>query len=127
MVQLDQGFSAAVFLEYRLKPSERAAARQLTLIGAARQPRPKLRIAYSVGSDSFDVFLPRHKSIPETSCVYRAAATETLTAGVEAWGIPGLPSCNIEAMPLPPGDHTDAPQRVVALLKLPKRRQTEDS
>jgi len=118
MVRLDQGPKAAVFLAYRLKPSERAAARQLPLIGPLAEPRRKLRIAYTVASDSFTAFLPRHKSIPETSCVYRAAMGDNLTASIETWDIAGLPSCRVEAMPMPPGEAVDTSLRVVALLKL---------
>jgi hypothetical protein len=118
MVQLDQGPSVAVFLEYRLKPSEQAAVGQLSLIGPLAEPRRKLRIAYTVASDSFSAFLPRHKSIPETSCVYRAAIGNNVTTGIETWDIAELPSCRVEAMPMPPGDAVDASLRVVALLNL---------
>jgi len=118
MIQLDAGRSAAVFLEYRLKPSEQAAACQLPLLGPVRQPCPKLRIGYAVASDSFGVFLPRHKSIHETSCVYRAALNDKVTVGIESWDIPGLPLCRVEAMAMPPSEEADATPRVVALLRL---------
>jgi Zn-dependent peptidase ImmA (M78 family) len=118
IVQLHQKASVAAFLEYRLKPSELAAARQQSLIGYTEEPRPKLRIAYTVASDRFPAFLPRDKSVPDTSCVYRAVASDELTTGFENWNIRGLPPCRVEAMPLPSGDHADAPIRVVALLKL---------
>ncbi len=118
MVQLDRESGAAVFLEYRLKPSEEAVSRQMSLNGLAAEPRRKLRIAYTVTSDSFGVFLPRHKSIPESSCVYEAAMNDHLTAATETWEIPGLPSCRVEAMRMPPGDEVDALLRVVALLRL---------
>lgn len=117
MVQLDDGPSAAVFLEYRLKPSERASVRQLSLLRSTA-PRPKLRIGHTATSDSFEVFLPRHKSLPEASCAYRASVAGDLAAGIEDWGIPGLPSCRVEAMPMPAGDDMSVPLRVVALLRL---------
>jgi hypothetical protein len=117
MIQLDGARSAAIFLEYRLKPSERGAERQLTLLGDDYKPQPKLRIAYAVVSDAFGVFLPRHKSVPETSCVYRAVLTGLLETGVEAWGIPGLPSCKVEAMAMPSGDAVDTSVRAVALVR----------
>jgi hypothetical protein len=118
MIQLDAGRSAAVFVEYRLKPSEQAAACQLPLLGPVRQPRPKFRIGYTVASDSFGVFLPRHNSIPETSCVYRVALNDEVTVGIEVWDIQGLPSCRVEAMAMPPGEDADATPCVVALLRL---------
>jgi Zn-dependent peptidase ImmA (M78 family) len=118
MVQLHQGASVAVFLEYRLKPSELAAARQRSLIGSTEEPRPKLRIAYTVASDRFPAFLPRDKSVPDTSCVYHAIVADELTSGFETWNIRGLPPCRVEAMTLPSGDQSGAPLRVVALLTL---------
>jgi hypothetical protein len=118
MVQLDRGASAAVFLEYRLKPSERIASRQLSLIPGGKEPHPKLRIAYAVVSDSFTTFLPQHKSLPEDSCVYKAVMGGSIETGVELWNIPGLSRCGVEAMPMPSGDDSNSPVRAVALLRL---------
>jgi len=118
MVQLDRGRSAAVFLEERLKPSETAALRQLTLIGEPIQPTPKLRIAYAIPSPAFTVFLPEHKSIPDDSCAYRAVEGAGVEKAHEAWNIPSLPKCLVEAMVMPAGDAPNASVRAVALLRL---------
>ena len=118
MVQLGPGQTAAVFLEYRLKPSEKAAMRQLSFRGMDDAPRPKLRIAYAVPSERFTVFLPPHKSIPDTSCVHRALETGEVETAEESWGVVGLPTCRVEAMPMPPGDDAEASLRAVAFLSI---------
>jgi hypothetical protein len=117
MVQLHEGASIAVFLEYRLKPTERAALRQIALISSLPKLSPKLRIAYAVASARFPVFLPRDKSVPDDSCVYRAALEQETQYGLENWNIRGLPPCRVEAMPLPTGDSPGSPVRIVALLQ----------
>jgi hypothetical protein len=118
MVQVGQGQNAAVFLEYRLKPSERAAMRQLSFRGMDDVPQPKLRIAYAVPSEQFTVFLPPHKSIPDDSCVYRALETGEVETAEESWGVSGLPPCRVEAMSMPPSDDAEASLRAVALLSI---------
>jgi hypothetical protein len=118
MVQLDRGRCAAVFLEERLKPSEIAGRKQLQLIGDPIEPAPKLRIAYAVPSPAFTVFLPEHKSIPDDSCAYRAVTSVGIEKTREAWNIPGLPVCEVEAMVMPAGEDPDGSVRAVALLRL---------
>jgi hypothetical protein len=118
MVQLDQGQSVAVFLEYRLKPSEIALARQTALKGLDSAAEPRLRIAYYATSASFKVFLPPDKSVPDTSCAYEAATTDGVAEGFEAWEISGLPPCRVEAMAMPSGDDIRAPLKVLALLRI---------
>jgi len=118
MVQVGQGQTAAVFLEYRLKPSEKAAMRQLSFRGMDAAPQPKIRIAYAVPSERFTVFLPPHKWIPDDSCVYRALETGEVETAEETWGVSGLPPCRVEAMSMPPGDDAEASLRAVALLSI---------
>lgn len=118
MVQLGPGETAAVFLEYRLKPSENAAMRQLSFRGMENTPQPKLRIAYAVPSERFTVFLPPHKSIPDDSCVYRALESGEVESAEENWGVSGLPRCRVEAMSMPVGDDAEASPCAVALLSL---------
>jgi Zn-dependent peptidase ImmA (M78 family) len=117
MVQLDPRSSAAVFLEHRLKPVEVAAQRQLRLIEVADAPTPKLRIAYSVTSATFGVFLPEHKSVPEDSCAYAALASGEVERGREQWSIPSLPLCDVEAMAMPGGDEPSESVKIVALVR----------
>ncbi len=118
IVQLDHGESAAVFLEYRFKPSELAAQKQLHLVRPGDRPHPRLRIAYVVLSGRFRVFLPQHKSVPDGSCAYRALASGEVEQARERWDIPGLPTCHVWAMPMPSGDELDTALRAVALLRI---------
>jgi Zn-dependent peptidase ImmA (M78 family) len=117
MVQLDRGVSAAVFLEYRLKPTEIALERQLRLVEPASRPQAKLRIAYAVMSERFRVFLPRHKSIPDDSCAYGALGSGTVEKGQENWAIAKLPMCHVEAMSMPVGDSSDVSLKAVAIVR----------
>jgi hypothetical protein len=106
-----------------LKPVEDTIAKA-TLHGRGAAVRSLIRAGTADAhwlvptSDSFEVFLPRHKSIPEMSCAYRASVIGDFAAGIEDWDIPGLPSCRVEAMPMPAGDDIDVALRVVALLRL---------
>jgi hypothetical protein len=118
MVQVGSERTAAVFLEYRLKPSEKAARRQLSFVGMHEAPPPKLRIAYVVPSERFTVLLPPHKSIPDEFCVYRALETGEVETAEESWGVSELPPCRVEAMSMPPGDDAEASLRAVALLTI---------
>jgi len=118
MVQMGSERTAAVFLEYRLKPSEKAAMRQLSFVGMHEAPQPKLRIAYVVPSERFTVFLPPHKSIPDESCVDLALETGEVETAEESWDVSELPPCLVEAMSMPPGDDAEASLRAVALLTI---------
>lgn len=118
MVQLDQGMSAAAFLAYRLKPSEAAAARQMSFMTDDQMVERKFRIEYSETSERFRWFLPKHKSVPDDSCAYRALESESVEFGRERWSIPRLPACDVEAMTLPPGDDLSDSHRAVALLQV---------
>lgn len=120
MVQVDEGVSAAVFLACRLKPSETAAQTQICFDGLVQQPSPKLRVLYSTPSRRFRSFLPRHKSIPDTSCAYAAAGTGRIEAAEEVWDVAGLPRYRVEAMRLTMlGEQEDSPE--VAVLLRPAR------
>jgi hypothetical protein len=116
MVQLHRGSAAAVFLEHRLKPSEVSDARQASFDGFATEPFRKLRIAYSVPSESFAIFLPADKSVPDDSCAYEAMTSGGPTTSIETWDIRGLPRCRVEAMSMPSGPEDDAPLKVVSLI-----------
>jgi hypothetical protein len=118
---------AVAFVTCRLSPRELEASRQLTLTAADR-PRPKYRIDMMFGSGTFGAErLPSHKSVPDDSCVYRAAAAATsvvdgIADGVERWpsGHGSLPQCHVHAMTIPPNG--DGEPRAVALLSRLGRR-----
>lgn len=105
MVTLDIVPCAAVVLTLRLKPTE---YRQLSLPSMGG-PEPRLRVDFMVSSSTSGLArIPKHKSIPDTSCVYETlggAPDETVVVaeGRERWlaGTVQLPPCRIEAMALP--------------------------
>jgi hypothetical protein len=101
-------------LRERYQVSREAVVRPRSFRGMDDAPQPMLRIAYAVPSERFTVFLPPHKSIPDTSCVYRALETGEVETAEESWGVVGLPTCRVEAMPMPPGDDAEASLRAVA-------------
>jgi hypothetical protein len=121
MVTLAATPCAVAFVSCRLSPREIQASRQLTFPGAER-PHPKYRIDMMFASATFGAErLPHHKSLPDDSCVYRAAALATpFIAGVaddvERWpsGHGVLPPCRVYAMTIPPNGAGE--RRAIALL-----------
>ncbi len=109
MVSSGEKVCAAVFLE----PGHRKYANRRGVDAA-----PKMRVVYTVPSPGFSYFIPRNKSVPDDSCVYRAIEAGEIANGVEDWGIPGHPLYSVEAMYLPPLDGSDLTPRAVALLAL---------
>lgn len=107
MVSSGEKVCAAVFLE----PGHRKYANK-----RGADTAPKMRVVYTVPSPGFRYFIPRNKSVPDDSCVYRAVGTEGITTGTEDWKIPGHPVYSVEAMYLPPLDGNDLTPRAVALL-----------
>src|ERR1051326_6900304 len=69
------------------KPTETKDPNQNSLFGVALAPPPKkLRVSYSFPIDSGRTFVPRYKSIPDDSCLYRSQrGTLEVTTGIENW------------------------------------------
>ncbi len=82
------------------------------------EEEPKMRVVYSIPSPGFKYYIPRNKSAPDGSCVYRAINSNEITSGVEDWKIPGHPVYTVEAMNLPPMTEADQTQRAAALLEV---------
>lgn len=109
---------AAAFLTRRLKPLE---LRQPTLPGMT-DPQPRMRVDFMVCSPSFGSRrMPKHKSIPDDSCVYTSVdsgrgSLDCISEGREHWatGKGSRLSCRIEATALPSNDAGEA--RALALL-----------
>ena len=100
----------AVFLRSMHKPSEtRATGRTGSVV-----PK-KMRVEYSVPSSEFPWFLPRHKSAPADSCVYRALLEGEVVTGAEDWGLRGAPAFRVEARACPDRRHGNG-DRVAALI-----------
>jgi len=105
---------AMVLLRLRLKPTEER--RGMYLPGL--EPRPKLRVEYSVRSEYLDDnFVPPHKSISEGSRLYELTTPEwsgDTVAGIEDWSDLGLGRVAVEAMRLPT---EEGETRVLALVR----------
>lgn len=116
LVQTTDVECAAVFLEAKLKPSEQKLLRQEAFPFEIPIPQPKMRVSYSVPSPTFALFIPKDKSVPETSCVYEAVLEGRIAKRAEKWGLQDFPLSRIEAMPLPPKDLDESIPRAVALV-----------
>ncbi|MCX7427273.1 MAG: ImmA/IrrE family metallo-endopeptidase [Planctomycetia bacterium] len=101
MIQLGDRPAAIVFLSRRLSPNERRKARTPPLIADLDDPAAKMRILYAVSSPAFPVFLPRHKSVPDDSCIYAASGIDDVTSQQETWDLEGFGRWRVEAMTLP--------------------------
>ena len=115
MVHMSSCPCAAVFFSKRLSPREKQAERRPRLI-AATAPTAKMRIIYSVPGDDFPIFLPPHKSVPETSCVNAATFVDDIERARERWEIAGFGNWQIEAMRLPVNDDANDMVPTVAAL-----------
>lgn len=78
---------------------------------------PRMKVTYAIPSPGFGYFIPRNKSVPDNSCVYRAIESNDIRTGIEDWKIPGHPVYKVEAMNLPPLDTADLTPRAVALVE----------
>lgn len=94
MISLGGRTSAAVFLNRRNSPNEQKRVRA----GAAIPM--KMRIVYVATSDDFPVYLPKDKSVPDTSCVAYAEHVEMIQRANERWAIDGFGTWAIEAIRL---------------------------
>ena len=103
---------SVVLFEHQLKPKEenqrRQDQQQLSLFSGRvdYESKKKMRVTYSVPSDHFKKaggFIPRHKSVEETSCVYQAALNGELVSAEEDLELgPGRNQrFYIEALPVP--------------------------
>ena len=119
MVQLGGRPAALVFLSRRLAPSQRRDKQQRTFIPDLDEPAPKMRILYVVPSADFPVFLPPHKSVPDTSCVYATSDIDEIAVQDETWNIDGFREWCVEAMTLPVPIDADDDTPTVAALVLP--------
>ena len=122
MVAFSNRPSAVVFLSKRLCPSEKRRSRQRPVSGdESDAPVPKMRILYAVTTTDFPVFLPPHKSVPDTSCVCQASGVDRVSESVERWDLPGFGAWHVQATVLPVPFEADDDTPSVAALVLPNR------
>ncbi len=113
ILSLSSETAALAFFSERLKPSEMNDRPQ----HGEMLPQPKMRILYSVHSDDFPVYLPRHKSAPDSSCIYTLDQTDEVVSAIECWGLEGETEYFVEAMALPVPDSDDHAPTVMALIQ----------
>lgn len=86
LVRAAPGKHAVVLWRKMTKPSQQKNAippAQLSLFDdTPRKPKKRLRVAWAL-SDHRKLFIPRHKSIPETSSIYQAWETKQFTCDTE--------------------------------------------
>jgi len=114
MIDLADINCAAVFFEFKLKPKEINSAKQITF-DFFESPKPKMRVSYAITSKNFPFFIPKDKSAPDNSCIYKAVITQSIESDIEKWEIKNFGFCRIEAMPIPP-NLPQSPKRIVALV-----------
>ncbi len=114
---------ALMMLDYKHKPVElcqiEAAKYQLRLIddGSQVAPPTKLRVQFCIPSSRFSAFIPKHKSIDESSPLYEVSVTQEEFQGDICLD---LKNQNLkfyaEAMPFPGTHAPDLGSRVLAIL-----------
>lgn len=113
MIYFSKRPCAAVFFSRRNSPKEKQ-----TLESGGSVPAPKMRIIYSVCSSDFQLYLPRHKSVPDSSCVSAASETNYVQSGRECWEVQGFGDWEVEAFRLATPDDSDDTIPTVAALVL---------
>jgi len=106
MVYLSEAPCAAVFFSRRWSPRESENVASTGSTGRATPPK-KMRILYYACSSTFPVYLPAHKSVPDSSCVATATVIDVVKTAQESWEIGGFGEWTIEAARLPTLEHAD--------------------
>ena len=113
---------ALIVLDYSHKPTEKnkieESKGQLNLFGDFPWAPPmKLRVQYSVRGTHFSAYIPKHKSIEESSPLHEVSVTRKAFQGDTVLHL-GRYTLNtyIEAMALPKTQNTDLDSRVIAIL-----------
>src|ERR1051325_6689515 len=96
MIALAPAPAAVVFLSRRQSPVQERSSR-----GDPENPPPRFRICYTVRTDDFPLYLPHHKSVPDSSCVCQASGVDEVVSQQEQWDIAGFGDWLVEAMVLP--------------------------
>ena len=114
---------ALIVLDYNHKPVElsqiEVAKYQLGLFddGSPVIPPTKLRVQFCVRSKQFSAFIPKHKSIDESSPLYKVSVTQKEFQGNICLDLNNQNlEFNAEAMPIPGKHESDYDSRVLAIL-----------
>jgi hypothetical protein len=114
--QLSPLACAVVFLSGKLKPTQKRSATTIEFESFGLPPvPPKLRVDYVRASETFNLYIPTDKSVPENSVAYGSLKTNDLTEGTEQWDISGFGLWRVQAVPLRP-HAIDKARRVAAIV-----------
>jgi hypothetical protein len=104
----------AVYFRYGYNKKELAALSDNSVMDDKIQPR--LRIASAIPSKNFSLFLPRNKSIPNSSILYNLFKGEKYVSGTENWAIKGFDVREVEGTRL---YHVDSTEKlgIIAIVK----------
>jgi hypothetical protein len=135
MVDISKEPVAAVLFQWKLKPAQ-------TRNGIGRKDQPnlfgtdpeeearamlKLRVEYSVPSSTFDLHIPRDKSVESAGVIYQAAAGNSCADGEEQLDLgPCHGKFRISALPFFTGDDAVGPKgekSVLAVIRPLQQRQ----
>ena len=123
MGRIGPGEHTVVLWQHRHKPSElkkMSSGDQLSLYGGAAglAPLKRLRVAWSIGKDGAP-YVPPHKSVEESSSIYRAWETKLDNEGMDHLKLGPLSGrCTCENHP----EEVEGQQVVLSLLHLPDDR-----
>jgi hypothetical protein len=97
---------ASVVWEPGLKPSQfdQANTDQMALPGLEELARPveRLRVRYAIRSETFDLWIPRHKSVPEDTTIHECYRSGEATQGTDVLEFGGseVEEAYVESMPI---------------------------
>lgn len=111
---------ALIVLDYSHKPAEKdqiEASKYQQSLFPCEPPPMRLRVQYSVRGTHFSAYIPKHKSIEESSPLYEVSVTRKPFQGETVLNL-GRRTLNtyVEAMALPKTHNTDLASRVIAIL-----------
>ena len=123
MIKTDFYPCALIVLDYSHKPAEKdqieaSKYQQSLLCDDPWEPPPmRLRVQYFVRGTHFSFYIPKHKSIEESSPLYEVSVTGKKFQGRTVLNLTKSPlNTYVEAMALPKTYNTNFDSRVIAIL-----------
>lgn len=97
MVDLSDGECGLIWISERLKPAQQKNSGPEFDFGLPG-PLRKLRVDYQFCSPNWQVFIPRHKSVPEATKLYAVLSGVAYQDGEEDWGELNLGRVHLQAV-----------------------------
>ena len=120
MITMDLYPFGLIVLDYSHKPAEKEkieTSKYQQSLFPCEPPPMRLRVQYFVRGTHFSAYIPKHKSIEESSPLYEVSVTRKPFQGETVLNL-GRSTLNtyVEAMALPKTHNTDLDSRVIAIL-----------